>query len=319
VSPSIRCGDAALRPTFGRVSRHGGMVLSWTQDRVGPITRTAEDAAMVFNAIHGADEKDPSTITVPFHFDPAIKLASLRIGVDPNAPPEMIAKLRDLGMKPTDIGPRPAVTGSGTGLGAEGAAAFDEYVQRKAKETGLDLTAVPDPAAGRGGGGGGGRGAGAAGGTPINPMAPADWNPRFVSGRRATALDYIQGQRRRYILISKWAEFMKDLDMFIAAPNADVGVNAQTGNPCAVVPYKFDVPAQQNFGGRGGAGAPGAGAGGAAGAPPAAAAPAPTQPALNPQPICGTIIGALYNDDKILSVAHQLQSHLDFGGKRPSL
>ena len=49
VSPSIRCGDSALRPTFGRVSRSGGMVLAWTQDRVGPITRTVEDAAMVFN------------------------------------------------------------------------------------------------------------------------------------------------------------------------------------------------------------------------------------------------------------------------------
>jgi Asp-tRNA(Asn)/Glu-tRNA(Gln) amidotransferase A subunit family amidase len=311
VSPTTRCGLSALRPTFGRVSRYGGMVLAWSQDRVGPITRTPEDAAMVFNAIHGSDPKDPSTVTTPFYFDPAIKLASLRVGVDPNAPPEMVAMLRDLGMKPTDIGPRPAVAGAGNGLGVEDAAAFDEYVQRKAKEIGLDLNALPEPTpGGRGGGRGAGRGAGGAGGggAPTNPMAPADWNPRFVNGRRGTAFDFMQAQRRRYILITKWADFMKDLDMFMASPSADVGVNAQTGHPCAVVPYKFDVPAQGGFGGRGG------GAGAAAPAAPATP-PAP----LNPQPICGTIIGALYNDDKILSVAHQVQTHTNFSQKRPAL
>jgi Asp-tRNA(Asn)/Glu-tRNA(Gln) amidotransferase A subunit family amidase len=313
VSPTTRCGLSALRPTFGRVSRYGGMVLAWTQDRVGPICRTVEDAAMVFNAIHGVDEKDPSTVMTPFHFDPAIKLASLRIGVDPNAPPEMIAKLRELGMKSVDIGARPTVPTSGGGLGVEGAAAFDEYVVRKAKETGLDLNALPEtPLNGRGGGGGGGggRGAGAAGGAPANPMAPADWNPRFVSGRTPRALEFMQSQRRRYVLISKWAEFMKNLDMFVAAPNADVGANSQTGHPCAVVPYKFDVPQAFGGGGRGAAGR----AGGAGGNAPAE----PTTP-LNPQPICGTIIGQLYNDDKILSVAHQLQTHVDFMSKRPTL
>ncbi|MEO7997543.1 MAG: amidase, partial [Gemmatimonadaceae bacterium] len=69
VSPTTTCGLSALRPTFGRVSRYGGMVLSWSQDRVGPITRNLEDAAMVFNVIHGGDPKDPSTITMPFHFN----------------------------------------------------------------------------------------------------------------------------------------------------------------------------------------------------------------------------------------------------------
>jgi Asp-tRNA(Asn)/Glu-tRNA(Gln) amidotransferase A subunit family amidase len=315
VSPTSRCGLSALRPTFGRVSRHGGMVLAWTQDRVGPICRTPEDAAMVFNVLHGVDEKDPSTVTTPFKFDPSIKLASLRIGVDPAAPAEMIAKLRDLGMKSTPIGARPAVQGAGGGLDVEGAAAFDQFVQRKAKEIGLDLAALPEaPAGGRGrgagGGGGGGRGGAAAGGPPPNPLAAADWNPRFVNGRTGRAIDFVQSQRRRYVLITKWAEFMKDLDMFIAAPNADVGVNAQTGHPCAVVPYKFDVPAAQGFGG--GRGRPG-------GPPAVTAPPAPPAPPLNPQPICGTIIGALYGDDKILSVAHQLQTHSDFSNKRPSL
>jgi len=304
VSPTIRCGLSALRPTFGRVSRYGGMVLAWSQDRVGPICRSVEDAAMVFNTIHGVDEKDPSTVTTPFNFDSSIKLASLRIGVDPNAPPEMVAILRDLGAKPKEIGARPTVAAGGGGLGVEGAAAFDEYVQRKAKETGLDLNNLPEPAAGRGGGGGGGAGRGR-GEAPANPMAPADWNPRFVNGRTPRAFDFIQSQRRRYILISKWAEFMKDLDMFVAAPSADVGANSQTGHPCAVVPYKFGVPTPPQFGGRGRGDT-------TRPAPP----PEPAEP-LKPQPICGTVVGALYNDDKILSVAHQIQMRTDFRDKRP--
>ena len=306
VSPAIRCGVSALRPTFGSVSRAGGMVLAWSQDRVGPICRTIEDCAMVFNAIHGVDEKDPSTVMAPFNFDRNIKLAKLRIGVDPNAPREFVDKLRELGMNPKEIGPRPTVPGVGQGsLNSEYAAAFDEYVQRKAKEVGLDLNTLPEPP--RGGGGGGGGGAPrdtvaarlAAAAAAANPMAPADWNPRFVNGRTVRAFEFLQNQRRRYLLVCKWGEFMKDLDMFIGAPNADVGPNAQTGHPCAVVPYKFDVPAA--FGG---------GRGGAAAQP---------QPELKAQPICAVIVGGLFNDDKMLSVAHQFQVHSDVVSKHPSL
>ena len=81
VSPAIRCGLSALRPTFGRSTRHGGMVLACSQDRVGPICRTIEDCAMVFNAYHGVDEKDPSTLTTPFQFDRHIKLSALRLAL----------------------------------------------------------------------------------------------------------------------------------------------------------------------------------------------------------------------------------------------
>ena len=101
------------------------------------------------------------------------------------------------------------------------------------------------------------------------------------------------------LLVAKWGEFMKDLDLFIGAPNADVGPNAQTGHPCAVLQYKFDVP---QFGG---------GGGGAANAP----TPAPV---YKPQPICAVITGNLYNDDLILSVAHQFQAATDFHTRRPS-
>lgn len=302
VSPSIRCGLSALRPTFGRTTRHGGMVLAWSQDRVGPICRTIEDCAMVFNAYHGVDEKDPSTLTTPFQFDRAIKLSSLRVGVDPQAPKELVDKLKALGMTPKDVGPRPTVPGmQGGGLNVEYAAAFDSYVQRKAKEIGLDLATLPEP-------GTPGRANNAPFGTApasTSPMAPADWNPRFVGGRVTRAFEFMQNQRRRMVLVAKWGEYMKDLDLFIGGPNADVAPNAQTGHPCAVVPYKFDVP---QFGG---------GGGGGRGAADGAAAPPP--PVYKPQPICAVITGALFNDDKILSVAHQFQKATDVHLKRPTL
>ena len=69
----------------------GGMVLAWSQDRVGPVCRTAEDCAMVFNVLHGVDEKDPSTVTTPFQFDRGVKLGALRIGVDMTLTSEVCA------------------------------------------------------------------------------------------------------------------------------------------------------------------------------------------------------------------------------------
>jgi Asp-tRNA(Asn)/Glu-tRNA(Gln) amidotransferase A subunit family amidase len=303
VSPSIRNGISALRPTYGRVSRHGGMVLSWSQDRVGPMCRTAEDCAMVFNVLHGVDPKDSSTVTTPFSFNRNIKLASLRIGVDAQAPKELVDKLKALGMTPKEIGARPTIAGmAGGGLNVEYAAAFDSYVQRKAKEFGLDLNALPErPATGPGANAPFGNTAPARpkgineGDT--NPMAPADWNPRFVGGRTLKAFEFVNNQRRRLLLVQAWGTFMKDLDGFIGGPNADVAPNAQTGHPCAVLPYKFDVP---NFGGGG----------------PNAPQPAPT---YKPQPICAVITGNLYNDDIILSVAHQFQKATDFHARRPAL
>ena len=129
-------------------------------------------------------------------------------------------------------------------------------------------------------------------------MAPADWNPRFVGGRTIRAFDFVNNQRRRLLLVQAWGTFMKDLDAFIASPNADIAPNAQTGHPCAVLPYKFDVP---QFGG-----APRAND----------STPAPT---YKPQPICAVITGNLYNDDLILSLGHQFQKVTDFHSRRPAL
>jgi hypothetical protein len=307
------------------------MVLAWSQDRVGPLTRNATDAAIVFNVIHGVDEKDPGSITMPFHFNDNIDFAKLRIGVrkqnaqnpDPYFP-AFLDKLKALGAKPIDMAEPPTVAGSQGGINVESAAAFDSYVQMKAKQLGLEMDAVLTQygrQAGGGGGGGGGRG-----GAPAGPTLPdgrtvesvtAAKNgqlARWVPGRVPTAMEFIQTQRRRQKLIVAWQEYLRDIDVYVGA--ADTGVHAQTGHPVAVVQIGFGVrPA--GFGGGGGGGAGRGGRGDSTTA--AAATPAPAPVAQNPQPICAQIAGKLYGDDVVLSVAHKFQRNSDWHLKHPKL
>ena len=159
---------------------------------------------------------------------------------------------------------------------------------------------------GAGGAGGAGRGAGGggvalAGGTGSGPTS-GQLN-RWVPGRVPTAMDFMQSQRRRQMLITAWQEYLRDVDLYIGA--ADTGIHAQTGHPVTVVQMAFGMrPVNQGRGGRGGADS--------------TPAQAP-QPPLNPQPICTQIAGNLYNDDMILSFAHKFQVHTDFHTKRPKL
>jgi hypothetical protein len=269
---------------------------------------------MVFNVIHGADPKDPGTVTTPFRFDRNAKVSSMRIGVDASAPQEFVDGLKAIGAVLKPIGARPQQVGGG--FGAESSAAFDSYVIAKAKELGIDLATIPEPTGGRGGAGGGrgapadttgrggaGRGAGGGRGDPGNPTGMAALT-RWTGGRFGRAFDFVNAQRRRYVLISQMADLLKDYDMYVPGQGFDVGLHAQTGHPCVVVPYKFDSP-------------PGRGGGGGRGA----TAPADTTPPVvyNPQPICAVIAGNLYNDDRILSVAHQYQVRNTWHLKHPKL
>jgi Asp-tRNA(Asn)/Glu-tRNA(Gln) amidotransferase A subunit family amidase len=251
--------------------------------------RTVEDCAMVFHAIHGVDEKDPSTVTGPFAFERDIDLASLRIGHDENAPVEFVAKLRELGADPRPISARPQVQGAGAG-GGEGAAAFDFYVRMLAEELGIELEAIPEPPAERG--------------VPGDP-SKLESLTRRANQRSGTALDFVQGQRRRLILMQRMAEFMKDLDMYVqpATGGGDIGLHAQTGHPCAVVPYKFEAPTGP---------VPGAVFG-----PRTPELPADT--VYSPKPICAVLAGNLFQDDKILSVAHKYQVNTDWHLRHPAL
>ena len=80
LSPSARCGCSSLRPTFGRISRHGAMALSWTMDKLGPMARSAADAAIVFAVIQGHDPRDDSTTQQPHRDLGPIAVQGFRVG-----------------------------------------------------------------------------------------------------------------------------------------------------------------------------------------------------------------------------------------------
>jgi Asp-tRNA(Asn)/Glu-tRNA(Gln) amidotransferase A subunit family amidase len=80
VSPAMRCGVTGLRPTFGRVARSGAMTLCWSLDKLGPMTRSVEDAMFVLNAISGPDAGDPSSVPSKLDFDATAPVAGLKVG-----------------------------------------------------------------------------------------------------------------------------------------------------------------------------------------------------------------------------------------------
>lgn len=211
VSPSRRCGVTALRPTFGRVSRHGGMVLAWSMDKVGPICRSATDCAMVFDAIHGASELDPSTLTAPFRFDLRPNLSRLRIGHDADAPASFLDALRALGADPMPMPELPR--GGSNALNVESAAAFDFYVA-----PGGVLPPVPEGLS----------------------DAERQSFERFRMGRQAAGFEYVNAQRRRLILMKEMAKVMEGFDLFVSG-SGQVALTNQTGHPAVVVPYDFGV------------------------------------------------------------------------------
>ncbi len=81
ISPSSTNGVVGLRPTYGRVSRYGVMALSWTMDKVGPMCRTVEDCAMVFEQIMGTDPLDPTSVDAPFRFAAQSPVKGKKIGI----------------------------------------------------------------------------------------------------------------------------------------------------------------------------------------------------------------------------------------------
>ena len=80
ISPSAACGVTGLRPTYGRVSRHGAMALSWTMDKIGPMCRSVEDCVLVFNVMYGPDGRDLTVVDAPFEWAPDFQSVGLRVG-----------------------------------------------------------------------------------------------------------------------------------------------------------------------------------------------------------------------------------------------
>lgn len=224
VSPSTICGTTGLRPTFGRVSRHGAMALSWSMDKIGPITRSVEDCALVFNAIYGPDGADPTVVAAPFRYAPLATLKGMRIGYvkkafESNYPNRAndsltLQALRHLGAEliPFDLPTSVPANRISFLLGVEAAAAFDELT-RSGRD---DL---------------------------LTRQTKNAWPNSFRSSRFVPAVEYIQANRARTKLINEMAAQLKSakLDVYVSPAYAggNLTLTNLTGHPCVVLPNGF--------------------------------------------------------------------------------
>jgi Asp-tRNA(Asn)/Glu-tRNA(Gln) amidotransferase A subunit family amidase len=232
ISPSTRNGVTGLRPTFGRVSRYGAMALAWTLDKIGPMCRSAEDCALVFDAIRGPDGRDNTVLDVPFNWDAEADLAGLRVGYlrssfdedaveeDPQNPQRAardrqtmvnnraaLDTLRGLGvtLAPFDL---PDVPGGAIGfiVGTEAAAGFDVATVNGELDS---MRAAPEE---------------------------SRWPDSFRASRFVSAVDYLQANRLRMQIIEQVHEALGDLDLFVGS---DLGLTNFTGHPEISMPGGF--------------------------------------------------------------------------------
>jgi Asp-tRNA(Asn)/Glu-tRNA(Gln) amidotransferase A subunit family amidase len=224
VSPSTRCGVTGLRPTFGAVSRAGAMALSWSMDKLGPICRSVEDCALVYDAIRGPDGKDHTVRPAGFSWQPEAPLAGIRVGFLEAAfnaeratkafDDATLAAVRGLGVSVTPVtGPADLpVTALRIILTAEAAAAFDELTREN-----LDDMMVRQV-----------RGA---------------WPNSFRTARFISAVDYIQANRIRTLLMQRMDEALRDVDVLVAPAFGGnmLLITNLTGHPTVVLPNGFNA------------------------------------------------------------------------------
>ncbi|MBL0305315.1 MAG: amidase [Chitinophagaceae bacterium] len=224
VSPSARCGATGLRPTFGTVSRYGAMVLCWSLDKIGPICRSAEDAAIVYAFIHGTDGNDPSAIRHTFNYTGKVDWTKLRIAYPENyfkrlkadAPEwKVLETYRSLGANIKAVNfPDSAmypVNLVSIILNAESAAAFDELTRTNRDDL-------------------------------VERQDKDFWPNSFRAARTIPAVEYINANRYRYNLCKSMNDFMKKYDVLIVPSFAgrQLSMTNLTGNPVVCMPIGFN-------------------------------------------------------------------------------
>ncbi len=208
VSPSRRCGNSSLRPTFGRVSRYGCMTLSWTMDKIGPLCRSIEDAAIVFAAIHGFDGLDSSAQDRPFHWPPQRDIRDMTVGYfanrrRPDAERPELDVLKSLGvtLKEIELPGTYPVNALRIILSAEASCAHDEVTRKKLTE-GLNT-----------------------------------WPASFREAQFTPAVEYLRANRIRAKIMEEMRETMKQVDLYVGGN--DLVLTNFTGHPSAVLPIGF--------------------------------------------------------------------------------
>lgn len=234
VSPSTRNGVTGLRPTYGTVSRHGAMALSWSMDKIGPMCRTVEDCALVYQAIRGTDGFDLTVRDVPFDWDPARDPRELRVGyyrsafeADHNTKAFDDAALDVMRRIGFDLVPfetpddYPLNSLRSAILTAEAAAAFDELTRSNRDDL----------------------------------MERSSWPNTFRTARLVPAVEYINANRVRTLVMQAMHEAMQDVDV-VVTPSYGGNIlllTNLTGHPTVVLPNGFtqeNTPVSLSFVGR---------------------------------------------------------------------
>ena len=212
VSPSMRCGITGLRPTFGRVPRTGAMTLCWSLDKLGPMTRTVEDAMLVLHAITGPDAGDVSSVPSHLEFDATASANGLRVGYFPAWMKEnpatdvdraALETVKKLGMVATEVSLPDWPYGSLQHvLFSEAAAAFEE----------LTL--------------GGGL-------TTMKVQVPDAWPNLFRQARFLSAVDLVQADRFRRRVATEMAHVFSQVDVLLVPSLRDemLTLSNFTGHP----------------------------------------------------------------------------------------
>jgi Asp-tRNA(Asn)/Glu-tRNA(Gln) amidotransferase A subunit family amidase len=212
VSPSMRCGITGLRPTYGRVARTGAMTLCWSLDKLGPMTRSVEDAMLVLHAISGPDAGDVASVPSRLDFDAAAGVQGLRVGYFPgwlNENPATavdraaIGVVKRLGMVPVEMEiPDWPYDSLNLILFAEGAAAFEEL--------------------------------GLSGGmNQLKAQVPDAWPNIFREARFLSAVDFVQADRFRRKVAEEMIRVFSEVDLLLVPSLRDemLTLTNFTGHP----------------------------------------------------------------------------------------
>ncbi len=212
VSPSMRCGITGLRPTYGGVPRTGAMTLCWTLDKLGPMTRSVEDAMLVLHAISGPDPGDVASVPCKLDFDANLNVQGLRVGYFPGwmkqAPATDVDRaaletVKKVGMVPVEVSiPDWPYDSMNLILFAEGAAAFEEMALNHDMDQ-------------------------------LKAQVPDAWPNIFRSARFLSAVDFVQADRMRRKVAEEMARLFSQVDLLLVPSLRDenLTITNLTGHP----------------------------------------------------------------------------------------
>ncbi|ACL02397.1 Amidase [Desulfatibacillum aliphaticivorans] len=229
VGPAMVCGNTGLRPTFGRVSRYGVMTVAWSFDKIGPLCRSAEDCALVLDAIAGRDDRDHSTVDLPCGFNRCPDVRHMKVGyvrellsMPPqnqymadilNAHKTALKAIGDLGVQLVPLPPFEPGT-------------FDKLVYSASICMAVEAAAAHEDL--------------------MHDLGPeafkhSNWPERLRAARFIPAVEYVQASRARSVLMQMVEDKMGDVDVLLGRLTVSSLQGNLTGHPELVMPYGLNA------------------------------------------------------------------------------